>query len=532
MNFYGLSQLVSGVLSALLGVFVLRQDPNNKTYKTFFYFCISLTVWGILYFFWLLQSQETPAIMLLRIFMGFVCFIHSFYLHFILELTQRINKHLKALIASYASSCIFFVIFVSGVGFSPTANKKYFAAFWPDGNLLTALFAILQIMFVSFALYTLYTATSGKKQKTANQYKYIFVTSIIGWAGGLTNWFLWFNIQIPPFGNPLIIIFTAGMTYAILKHQLLDISIIFKRSLIYSISLTILTFCYLIIIFAIEHIFRGVTGYKSLGATTLSLIALALVFQPIKNYIQRFIDNSLFRGSIDKIDEENIKLRDELQKSEKLKAISTLAAGMAHEIKNPLTSIKTFTEYLPEKGNDPDFRKKFQRIVGNEVERINTIVKQLLEFSKPSELKLEQTDILALLESTLELLNNDLLNANVSINKSYTSPLPKISIDPSQIKQVFLNLILNALDAMPNGGAIRIEVHNTLEEIIIKITDSGKGIKEEDLKHIFDPFFSKKDGGTGLGLSVVHGIIKKHGGKISAVSFIGKGTTFTISFPI
>jgi signal transduction histidine kinase len=204
---------------------------------------------------------------------------------------------------------------------------------------------------------------------------------------------------------------------------------------------------------------------------------------------------------------------------------------MAHEIKNPLTSIKTFTEYFPEKYNNPDFREKFNNIVGGEVDRINTIVKQLLEFSRPTEPDLKKSDINKLMDETLALLNNDLLKRDIKV-KAHYSPLPSINVDPAQVKQVFLNIILNAIEAMRGGGTLTVRTGTIHEQAAsITISDTGKGIGKEDLKHIFDPFFSRKDGGTGLGLSVVHGIIRKHGGKISAESTPGKGTALQITLP-
>ena len=336
-----------------------------------------------------------------------------------------------------------------------------------------------------------------------------------------------------PTGFIPIIISMLLMTYAIVRHNLLDINIVIRKSLVYSILITIITILYVIFTLLAENLFRDIIGYNSLPITILTITLLVLFFQPLKNYIQKVVDKYFFHGTIDQINEENIKLREELQETERLKAIATLAAGMAHAIKNPLTSIKTFTEYLPKKKDNPEFIRKFHDIVGGEVNRINNIVKQLLEFSKPRELQLKESVINDLLDDTLNLLNNDLLKHNIKIEKHYF-PLSSVRIDPSQIRQVFLNLFLNAIDSMKNGGTITIRTcTNKQDEMIsIHIEDTGSGIDGKDLKYIFDPFFSKKDSGTGLGLSVVHGIVKKHGGKITAESAPGKGTSFDILLPV
>jgi signal transduction histidine kinase len=340
-----------------------------------------------------------------------------------------------------------------------------------------------------------------------------------------------YRINITPFPMNFVFIYTLTISYAIMKHNLWDINIVIRKGLIYSALISLITICYIVIALLLENLFRGLIGYKSLPITVITITILVIFFQPLKNHIQRVIDKYFFHGTIYQIDEENIKLREELQKSEKMKAIATLAAGMAHEIKNPLTSIKTFTEYLPEKYDDPEFRKKFNKIVGGEVERINTIVKQLLEFSRPSEPNLKEADINELMDEILALLNNDLLKHGIKV-KTHYSPLPSIDVDPAQIKQVFLNIMLNAIDAMKNGGALMVKTETVHEQTVsIAISDTGEGIEKEDLKRIFDPFFSRKDGGTGLGLSVVHGIIEKHNGKIEVESEPGKGAIFTIFIP-
>lgn len=226
-------------------------------------------------------------------------------------------------------------------------------------------------------------------------------------------------------------------------------------------------------------------------------------------------------------------MQEELMRSERLKAVSTLAAGMAHEIKNPLTAIKTFTEYLREKKDDPEFIDKFERIVGTEVDKINNIVHQLLDFAKPAPLKLETANINNILDDTLSLLSNDIIKHNIRLIKEY-SPLPDMQADPNQLKQAFLNIILNAIEAMSSGGELSVGtqtvVSGQVSRVQVIIKDTGAGIPQKDLPHIFDPFYSTKDKGTGLGLSITYEIIKKHSGSISVESEAGKGTEVKIEF--
>jgi signal transduction histidine kinase len=364
--------------------------------------------------------------------------------------------------------------------------------------------------------------------------KYFFILTFLGFTGGFTNWFYWYDIPIPPFGNAIVTLYLSLMAYAIIKHHLLDIDLVIRKGLIYSILVTIITMVYLLLVLLMETLFRGFMGYKSVPWTVLIIVVFALLFQPLKNKVQHLVDKIFFKRPFEEIGRENIRLREELQRSEKLKTVGTLAAGMAHEIKNPLTSIKTFTEYLPKKYKDKNFIEKFQKIVGSEVDKINDIVGQLLNFAKPKSLELKDCNLKSLIDEILEFLSNEFIKCKIDIVKSYRVLNPILKIDPVQIKQVILNIILNSLDAMKDkSGQVKILIENddSGNNIKIGIEDTGCGIDQKDLPHLFDPFYSTKDANTGLGLSIVHGIIEKHHGRVEVNSELNKGTNFTLYLP-
>jgi len=207
---------------------------------------------------------------------------------------------------------------------------------------------------------------------------------------------------------------------------------------------------------------------------------------------------------------------------------------MAHEIKNPLTAIKTFCEYLPGKLEDKEFLKKFSRIVRNEVNRIDNIVHQLLEFAKPSPLALKDINAHELINNILEFLNNDFIKHKIKVIKEFNEGnlQPLIRADSNQLRQAFLNIFLNSIDAMKTGGNLLIKTKTPSNALEVIIQDTGPGINKKDLKHIFDPFYTKKDSGTGLGLSITQRIIVEHKGMISAESQDEAGTKFIIQLPI
>jgi two-component system sensor histidine kinase HydH len=316
----------------------------------------------------------------------------------------------------------------------------------------------------------------------------------------------------------------------------MDIKISLSRSFAYTILIFLITFMYFLATYLISTYLNALIGYKSFIFSFLAASITALAFIPLKDILQTFIDKYFFKKTINEIEQENLLLRQEVTQSDRMKSIAILASGMAHEIKNPLTPIKTFSEQLPSRLDDKEFLLKFSKIINKEVDRIDSLVQELLSFAKPSLPELKQTNIHQLIEQTLELLNNEIIRHKINLNTSFENKNIFIHIDPQQIKQAFLNIFLNAIDAMPNGGTLTINTSIITSEakqsLIIEISDTGCGIDPKDLSHIFDPFFSKKDHGTGLGLSITHEIIKNHNGKILAESKLGKGTTFRIELPV
>jgi two-component system sensor histidine kinase HydH len=226
-------------------------------------------------------------------------------------------------------------------------------------------------------------------------------------------------------------------------------------------------------------------------------------------------------------------LKKEIERSQRLASIGKLAAGVAHEIRNPLSSIKGFATYFKERYHKVPEDQKTAEIMIQEVERLNRVITQLLEFARPMDIHSKPTSFQVLVQDSLKLVEGDLSRKDLKVNILIPSDIPEIMIDPDKFKQVLLNLFLNAVDAMEKDGTLSVEVgrDEAPRGIRITISDTGRGIKEEDLPHIFDPYFTTKSSGTGLGLAIAHKIIESHGGKISVHSRAEMGTHVTISLP-
>ncbi len=228
--------------------------------------------------------------------------------------------------------------------------------------------------------------------------------------------------------------------------------------------------------------------------------------------------------------------RDQLLQAEHMGTIGKFAADMAHEIKNPLQAILGFFEMLPEKYDDPDFRNRFAKLAQAEAERINDLVRQLMVCARPKAPDFKMIEISQAIDSVLALLENDLDRNHIEVRKGYSPNGVTVEADRDQMKQVFLNLFTNAIEAMSaNGekaGLLDIVAFPNGKALVVKVRDTGAGIPENQLPLVFAPFFTTKQRGSGLGLAIVQNILRSHNATIEVESQAGVGTTFTITFPL
>ena len=232
--------------------------------------------------------------------------------------------------------------------------------------------------------------------------------------------------------------------------------------------------------------------------------------------------------------EELRKTEDQLIKSDKVASLGKLAAGVAHEINSPLTGILTYSSLLLQAKPDGDPDREDLEVIVNETNRCKNIVKGLLDFARQTAPQKTLTDINEVVEKSTNLIAHQASLQNVKIEKKTAPGLPKISVDVGQIQQVFINILLNAIEAMPEGGNLTVSSAREDKMVAVRFTDTGVGIPKENLPKILDPFYTTKEqgSGTGLGLSVSYGIVERHRGKLEVKSRVGKGSTFTVKLPI
>jgi len=234
------------------------------------------------------------------------------------------------------------------------------------------------------------------------------------------------------------------------------------------------------------------------------------------------------------------KIQEEILRMDRLVSLGKLASGIAHELRNPLAGIKTTAQALSEEMSGDDSRREYLNRITKEIDRLNDLLKTFFSFAKPQKLDLVHCQIKDIINEIIPFLIKEIADKGIRFIETYHPQLPKIKVDKTQMHQVFLNLFLNAIQAMPNGGELKIEatpIHSISSDgfkqnfMKVVISDSGRGIPPHIVHKIFDPFFTTKSKGIGLGLSITYQIIKKHGGTIKVESQWEQGTSFIINLP-
>lgn len=447
-----------------------------------------------------------------------VCITPIFYT-FSLEILGKYKRRFDVLLCRMSLSALpVFIYFAIQSPFYIQGVQKHTWGYYIRGGPLMLLYASLTFAMAVRVFFLLGSAAklAGHDLDRASLTKFrFFILALAVYMPACSDYLPKFGINFFPIGFIFSSSFALIISYGIVRLGLIEVDYFLRRSFVYSTLIFILTLISISIIWAGELLFRAYFGYKSIIIAFFISVVLSTAFNPLRTKIQSLFDRFFFNFDPQMIIKQNEQMKTELQDHDRLKSVSTLAAGMAHEIKNPLTSIRTFAEFLPRKYDDPEFRQKFSNLVVDEVDRVNSIIQQLLDFSKPRELDIQPVDVGGVINETLDLLSSNLLKNKVGVEKNIETGL-RIPGDARQLKQVFINLFLNAIQAMPTGGTLKISSKKTQEGASITVEDTGLGIPKEHLPHIFDPFFTTKEAGSGLGLAVVHGIILRHGGEIKA----------------
>jgi len=411
LNPFAISGLLIVIPYIVLSIFLLMHG-KTKIAKIFALDEIAVAVWGLGAFLIGISPNPEIALILWRFAYSGVIFIPVFFLHSVYVFLNEKEDWLLYL--SYLQGFFFLYIILTGKMFN-SARLMFDSIYYVQESTyyLPSFIAWIGVCFIVHLKLILKYKTSQPQQKRG--IIILLLAAPFGFGAGTMNFLPGFGINIYPYGNFLVPIYFLITAYAILKHHLFDIDIVIRKSVVYSTLIALISILYLLTVFILEKFAQGLLGYKSLLISLCTAFGLGLVFVPLRHWIQTFVDRYFFKGTQEEIVQQNEQFRQEIAQTDKYKTLSTLASGVAHEVKNPLTSIKTFCEYLPQKLNDKEFLLKFSKLVGREVDRIDHMVHELLDYGKPGPLALRKTDVNKLIQDTLDTLNSQFIKNHIEM---------------------------------------------------------------------------------------------------------------------
>ncbi|MBN2058328.1 MAG: hypothetical protein JW782_05995 [Candidatus Saganbacteria bacterium] len=535
MSLNSAALVVTTLASLGLGLFVLLKGREKQPNIALALFSVSLSLWCLGQFMGDLFEAKDLVLFWTRLGLVGAVFLPVFFLHFSLAQVGRLAREKGLLYLVYALGLVLLAfdltpLFVADV--VPVLSYRYY----PQAGPVYSFFALFIVACFTYGLARLVQAYARSVGRTRNQLLYVLVACLVGFSGGVTAFFPVWGIDFPVLSNYALPLYLLITVYAIIKHRLLDISLFIREGLLYSFLTLMFAGFYVLVVLAVNQFMSSYVSVPAWLTMILVVFISVLVFQPVKDRLQRLLDRIFFMGetryqkTINDLSLENQQLLRSLLRADKLASLGTLSAGMAHEIKNPLASIKAMTQVLDENLEDREFIVKYQAMMERQIDRINGIVEKLLKFGRPGRLSLSQVEVNGLIRETLALFSSQMEKKGVTLSLDLPGRIV-ILVDPDQLTQVIVNLVLNAIEAMPCGGGLNIATRADADGLEIRVSDGGTGIEPDTIESIFDPFYTSKADGTGMGLAVAYRSVKEHGGDIRVESRPGKGATFIIWLP-
>lgn len=459
MIYYGIVSLFNGLVTLSTGIYVLLKNRKNSVHVSFSLFAISVGCWAILYSIWQAQSSKPLALLFNRLLMLPVYYIPFAFLWFVLTILEIEDRD------RYQPVCLipptlFLMFSFTALNVKDVMPKLYFP-YWAEPGLLMHVFVAIFFITITYSFYLLFRAWFRASGMRRWQIRWVTITTLFAWTGGSTNWFLWYDIPIPPIANIFVGVSFLLLAYAVIRRHLFDVD-------------------------ALSDIVR----------------------------------------------------------ESKLSAIGTLTASINHEIRNPLYVVRGFAESCLASMKDglwtglsvEERERRIEEVLQKTVEQVNRaveITKRLSEFAKPKvdEAKPEAVRLSEVVENVLSFVGYELDIDKIKVEQEI-HPDTIIRADRKHMEEVLLNLVINACQAMPRGGLLKISDQRRDGHILIRVSDTGVGIPRNTIKRIFEPFFStKQEKGTGLGLYIVKKLVERNSGRVSVESKIGFGSIFTLEFP-
>ena len=379
--------------------------------------------------------------------------------------------------------------------------------------------------FIAAVCYGLITLSITRKVAGVERARLVYLAVAISATAllSLLDFFYLWGYEFPPLSNIFIAILIY-FTYAVITHpQLMELKEFMARMLVK----VLLTFAVTITLFIVIKLFAR-TAFSPFTIILLASFLIIISIEPIKQVLKALL-NALFPESKDIFD--FVYTWDQKLEREKSMLLEEMAPVLAHEIRNPLGSIKGAAQYLRSESSREEDQKLLDVII-EEVNRLNSVVTQFLNYAKPFNMNLKHHDINQIVKKAISIVRTNNLSERVELEEDLRPDLPAVILDAEQIIQVILNIVLNAIEAMPEGGRLTLKTRRIARDegdaVSISIRDTGRGIGKEDIRNVFKPFFTTRERGVGLGLAICERIIRNHGGDIRVKSIPGQGSIFHI----
>lgn len=459
MIYFAIVSLFNGLFALFAGLYVLLRNRGNAVYVWFSSFAIPVALWSIFYAVWQVQTEKELALFFMQLTMAFCMFVPFGFFRFALSVAEDVQKTKYDFLFIIVPTIFAFLSFTPLM--IPDVVPRLYFPYWPKPGILMhgVAFFFFGVMVV-YGFYLLCKAWIKATGVRRWQLRWITLSTLAAWIGGSTNWFLWYDIPIPPIPNIFVAVCFLLMAYAVIRRQLFDVD-------------------------------------------TLA----------------------------------------DIVREARLSAIGTLAASINHEIRNPLFVAKGFAEsflanmkegllsQLTPEERERRVKEILEKTV-QQVDRAIDIMRKFSEFSKPriGPRATEEVKLGEVIESVLSFLGHEFKLEKIRVENSLNGTVTARG-DRKDFEEIFLNLILNACQAMPNGGIIKISEEKRNGNLLMSISDTGEGIPPDKIKRIFEPFYStKEEKGSGLGLYIVKKLVERNRGEISIQSEIGEGSTFILNF--
>src|SRR3989344_1335423 len=527
MDIFALSGLINGIFALGFGVFLIYKSHHERINQLFFWMTVSFAIWSFGYWQWLSSSESQNALFWLRILTIGSLFIPVFYFHWVVELLNLTKQKKRLLILLYIMALLF--LFVSFTNLLiKNIEPKLFFAFWPNpGPLYNFYLLIAYVALVTYSFMLLYKHYKVADEVKKGQIFYVFLGAIFGFGGGATNFFLWYNILIPPYGNFLVSFFPFFLGYSVIKHHLFNVRVIATELLVFTI------WGFLLVRTLLAETLRE-------GLIDVSLLVLVIIFGIF--LIRSVLQEVHSKEKIEQLAKDLEKANADLVKLDEARSEFISLAG--HQLRAPLTVIKGYTSMLKE-GSFGEISKKVSEALERvfiSANNLTKLVSDLLDLSRieSGKIKYEFKNIYLedVVEKVLKELEEVSKEKRIAIEfKNENNKTFSVFGDADKLYEVVMNLLDNALK-YSKTSPIAVTLKPRSKRLALAVADKGMGIPPDEMPKLFIKFgrteIAKKERpeGMGLGLYFIKRIVNDHKGRIWAESAgLEKGSTFFVELP-